>query len=105
MLYRVQISSPLPGRLAAYLLRSKIGIALQEKHGSKLIGQWRQISGNVKRIITLWAYADFAAYEKCQGGLRSDPDAQEFARQEQDDPANGEVCIEFFEPTENSPLQ
>ena len=104
MIYRLHIATPLPGKLEVYLLRSKIGIELQESHGAKMIGQWQPTTGSLKRVYTLWGYESYAAWERCRKAMCKDGDGEAFTRLEQEEPCAGETEVIFLEPTPRSPL-
>jgi hypothetical protein len=62
------------GQVSKYLEAvEKIGLKVREDHGIKLAGWYYTDIGTLNRVVHIWAYEDYAHYEKARAAFRSDP--------------------------------
>lgn len=51
----------------------EVGLKVREDHGVKLAGWYYTDIGPLNQVVHIWAYEDFAHYEKAREAFRSDP--------------------------------
>jgi len=74
MIYDMRIYDLQPGsvpqRMAAV---REVALKIREDHGVKLAGWYHTDVGPLNRVVHIWAYENYAHFEKAREAVRSDP--------------------------------
>ena len=74
MIYDMRIYDLKPGATPEYQAAVReVGLKVREDHGVKLAGWYFTDIGPLNRVVHIWAYDDFAHFERAREAVRSDP--------------------------------
>ncbi|MFP6679337.1 MAG: NIPSNAP family protein [Dehalococcoidia bacterium] len=74
MIYDMRTYDIAVGQVPKYLEAvQKVGLKVRQDHGIKLAGWYYTDIGTLNRVVHIWAYEDYAHYEKARTAFRSDP--------------------------------
>ncbi|MCH8236221.1 MAG: NIPSNAP family protein [Chloroflexi bacterium] len=74
MIYDMRTYDIAVGQVGKYMEAvEKVGLKVREDHGIKLAGWYYTDIGTLNRAVHIWAYEDYAHYEKARAAFRSDP--------------------------------
>ena len=74
MIYDMRIYDVKPGLVQQYMdAVREVALKIREDHGVKLAGWYYTDVGPLNRIVHIWAYQDYAHFEKAREAVRSDP--------------------------------
>ena len=63
-----------PGDVPKYMEAVReVALKIREDHGVKLAGWYYTDIGHLNRVVHIWAYNDYAHFEKAREAVRSDP--------------------------------
>jgi hypothetical protein len=80
MIYALAIRQLLPGKMAQYKeVETKELIPFFNKSGIKMIGHWNTIIGNSYETVNLYAFNDFAHWQKVREEGRKDAEYQKYS--------------------------
>ena len=74
MIYDMRIYDLIPGSVAAYMQAvEEIALPVREAQGIALAGWYTPDVGPLNRVVHIWAYRDYAHFEKARPAFRNDP--------------------------------
>ena len=74
MIYDMRTYDFNPGDVPKYMEAVReVALKIREDHGVKLSGWYYTDIGQLNRVVHIWAYEDFAHFEKAREAVRSDP--------------------------------
>ena len=74
MIYNMRIYDLQPGTVPQYMAAVReLALKIREDHGVKLAGWYYTDIGALNRVVHIWAYEDYAHFEKAGEAVRSDP--------------------------------
>ena len=74
MIYDMRIYDLKPGSVPEYMKAvGEVALKIREDHGVRLAGWYYTDVGPLNRVIHIWAYEDYAHFEKARQSVRSDP--------------------------------
>ena len=74
MIYDMRIYDLKPGTVPEYMAAVReLALVIRQDHGVKLAGWYYTDIGTLNRVVHIWAYEDFAHFEKARAAVRSDP--------------------------------
>lgn len=74
MIYNMRMYDFNPGDVPKYMDAVRdIALKVRQDHGAKLAGWYYTDIGQLNRVVHIWAYEDYAHFEKARDAIRSDP--------------------------------
>ncbi|MEE8362787.1 MAG: NIPSNAP family protein [Dehalococcoidia bacterium] len=74
MIYDMRIYDLQPGGVPKFIDAVRdIGLKVREDAGIKLAGWYYTDIGQLNQVVHIWAYEDYAHYEKARAAFRADP--------------------------------
>ncbi|MCH8061401.1 MAG: NIPSNAP family protein [Chloroflexi bacterium] len=74
MIYNMRVYDLKPGAVPEYMAAVReIALKIREDHGIKLAGWYYTDIGPQNRVVHIWAYEDYAHFEKARKAVHDDP--------------------------------
>jgi hypothetical protein len=74
MIYDMRTYDLKPGTVAKYMdAVREVALKIREDHGVKLAGWYYTDIGQLNRVVHIWAYKDYAHFEKARDAVKNDP--------------------------------
>lgn len=74
MIYDMRTYDLKPGTVSKYMdAVREVALKIREDHGVKLAGWYYTDIGQLNRVVHIWAYNDYAHFEKARDAVKNDP--------------------------------